>query len=55
MNQRASQVNNKLVHELDSETMVIEAWGRDGLQAKSPPMRQSSTSRCFYVAKTTSC
>ena len=31
---RVSQVEGKLVHKLDGETMVIEAWGRDGLRVR---------------------
>ena len=34
MNKRASQVNSKLVHELDGETIVIEPWGLDGLRVR---------------------
>ena len=31
---RAQALDNKLFHELDGETMVIEPWGRDGLRVR---------------------
>ena len=31
---RVSKVDNRLVHELNGETMVIEPWGRDGLRVR---------------------
>lgn len=34
MNNRASKVNNQLVHKLNGETMVISPWGRDGLRVR---------------------
>ncbi|MCZ6679314.1 MAG: family 31 glucosidase [Candidatus Poribacteria bacterium] len=34
MNKRSSQVNNRLVHRLEGQVMVIEAWGRDGLRVR---------------------
>ena len=34
LHERVSKVNNKLVHEVDGETMVIEPWGKDGLRVR---------------------
>ena len=35
MNKRASKVNNRLVHKLGHETLVIEPWGQDGLRVRA--------------------
>ena len=35
MKSRASKVDNKLVHKLGGETLVIEPWGQDGLRVRA--------------------
>jgi len=34
-NKRVSKVDNKLVHKLGDETLVIEPWGQDGLRVRA--------------------
>jgi alpha-D-xyloside xylohydrolase len=44
MNQRASRVNNTLVYQTEHETIVIEAWGVDGLRVRIIPAGGGQTS-----------
>ena len=38
MNERISTVDNRLVYRSDRETLVIEAWGTDGLRVRATPL-----------------
>jgi alpha-D-xyloside xylohydrolase len=44
LNLRASKVQNQLVYQSDHETIVIEAWGRDGLRVRVTPDAGGQTS-----------